>query len=192
MIIKGGIEVCQSEIERHTLAFLAKRSGGIEGEYAEVGVFKGGTAMIISQEKPPHKRLFLFDTFEGLKDAQEIDGGLINGNIRGSDEDYIVRLFIGQDSVIIRKGYFPDSVGNSMDDSVFAFVHIDVDTYKSTLNCLEYFHNKMSSGAAIVIHDYSHPNLKGVKKAVDEFSKNKNNIVVASVEHSSQAIINYA
>ncbi len=49
----------------------------------------------------------------------------------------------------------------------FSFVHLDVDTYRSTLKCLEYFYTRINAGGAIISHDYN--SAPGVKKAIDEF-----------------------
>ena len=56
-------------------------------------------------------------------------------------------------------------------DTIFCLVHLDTDRYKSTLEGLEYFYNRLVSGGRVVIHDYNCIGTPGVKLAVDEFVK---------------------
>ena len=73
-------------------------------------------------------------------------------------------------NVLFYKGLFPDTA-LSVKDKKFSFVHMDVDIYESTLHGLDFFYPRMNQGGVILIHDYiSSP---GVKKAVDDFFKNK-------------------
>jgi len=54
----------------------------------------------------------------------------------------------------------------------FAFVHLDVDLYQSTQDCLEWFYPRMSRGGVIVSHDYLSAT-QGVKRVFDEFFADK-------------------
>jgi len=56
-----------------------------------------------------------------------------------------------------------------MDNSKYSFVHLDTDTYESTIRGLEYFSTRMSIGGSIVIHDYYNSQCPGVSVAVDKF-----------------------
>ena len=73
-------------------------------------------------------------------------------------------------NVFFHKGLFP-TTAESIKNNKFSFVHIDVDTYKSTLNCLNTFYLQMSRGGIIISHDYS--SVLGVKKAFDDFFQDK-------------------
>ena len=50
----------------------AKTQTLVDGDYAEVGVCEGGTAKTICEAKKD-KSLYLFDTFDGLPETEEID-----------------------------------------------------------------------------------------------------------------------
>ncbi len=54
-----------------------------------------------------------------------------------------------------------------MSGKKFSFVHLDVDTYKSTLDCLAFFYGRMSRGEILISQDYHAAT--GVRIAVDEF-----------------------
>ena len=56
---------------------LAKAQSKRPGDFAEVGVYQGGSARVICEAKGS-KRLRLFDTFSGLpEDSSEADGGVL-------------------------------------------------------------------------------------------------------------------
>lgn len=55
----------------------------------------------------------------------------------------------------------------------FSLVNLDVDTYRSTGTCLEYFYPRMVRGGCIISHDYRAESCPGVKLAIDEFFEDK-------------------
>ena len=70
--------------------------------------------------------------------------------------------------VICVVGEFPATFYVSHPISV-SFVHVDMDTYISTLYALLLFHPLMIDGGVFMIHDYDNHGLPGVKRAADEF-----------------------
>lgn len=145
----------------------AKNQTYIDGDYAEVGVFKGATAKTICEAKG-NKHLHLFDTFEGLPKVNEIDRRFKESMYK-ADHEYVKRKLSNYQNVHIYKGMFPKT-GEKLSDIKFAFVHLDVDIYQSTKDCLEFFYNKLSKNGILISHDY---HAEGVKKAFDEFFKDK-------------------
>ena len=145
----------------------AKNQTYIGGEYAEVGVFKGATAKAICEAKR-NKHLYLFDTFDGLPEIDKIDTRF-KPKMFKSDFRKVKDKLKKYSNVHIYKGLFPET-GILIQNKKFAFVHLDVDTYKSTKDCLKFFYNKMSKGGIIISHDY---HAQGVKKAFDEFFQDK-------------------
>jgi len=145
----------------------AKHQVSVDGDYAEVGVFKGATAKAICEAKL-NKNLYLFDTFEGLPEVQEIDTMFKSKALKSTFERVKDKL-ANYENVYIYKGLFPKT-GSSIQYAKFAFVHLDVDIYQSTKDCLEFFYDKMSKNGVIISHDY---HALGVRKAFDEFFKNK-------------------
>jgi hypothetical protein len=84
------------------------------------------------------------------------------GNVQAYLQDFC--------NVLFHQGFFPDSAAG-LEDLRFSFVHLDVDIYRSTLSCLEWFYPRMNRGAMLVSHDY--PVAEGVRKAFDEFLADK-------------------
>lgn len=154
--------------EMYNLAYLVSNLSRIDGELAEAGVYAGASAKLINLIKPKSKKLFLFDTFEGLpkKSAadQDIDA-LEEGEYNCSYDS--VRRYINDGSVRLHKGMFPKDTGKHIKDTKFCFVHPDMDLYESTRDALNFFSSRMTKQGIILCHDY--PTIKGVKKAVEDF-----------------------
>lgn len=144
---------------------------------AEVGVYKGGTSYLIANTDP-NRLLFACDSFEGLPKPTNNDTFHKQGDFKDTDYE-TVKAKLNYPQVIVRKGFFPDSVIHSdMFLMKFSFVHIDVDLYESTFSCLMFFYDKMVKDGIIVIDDYEMISCPGVKKAVDEFMKGKPELIV--------------
>jgi len=155
----------------------------VDGDIAEVGVFMGGTAKVICEAKGL-KSLHLFDTFEGLPDVGEIDADKFHVGQYESDYEHTVEYLRGYENVYFYKGIFPET-SSPVRDKQFSLVHLDVDTFKSTLACLEFFYPRMNRGGLILSHDYSVA--RGVRKAYDDFFSDKPETVVRLSE--SQCIV---
>lgn len=145
----------------------------LEGDVAELGVYKGEFAKHINRRFPDRK-LYLFDTFEGF-DCQEAETELAAGHC---DEEFIEKFKLGseyltlskmknRENCIVKKGLFPDSLEGL--ETKFIFVSLDVDFEKSIYEGLKYFYPRLVKGGYIFIHNYNDRRLKGVKKAVDQF-----------------------
>ena len=151
----------------------AKAALKIKGDYAEVGVYKGGSAKVIAQING-NKKLHLFDTFVGLPSISSQDKYFGKGEYV-SPLPYAKRLLLGYNKIYFYPGLLPKTT-TRLKALNFAFVHLDVDLYKSTKDALGYFYPKMSVGGMILSHDY--PSSVGVRKAFDEFFNDKVEIVL--------------
>jgi hypothetical protein len=154
------------QAEKIYLAVIATKK--VPGDIAEAGVYQGGSARLICEAKGD-KPLHLFDTFEGLPEVAHIDDGFHKGQFKESLEN-VKRYLVRYENVYFHKGLIP-STFDPIKDISFSFVHLDVDLYESTLNCLNFFYPRMTEGGVIISHDY--PSAAGVKKAFDEFFKDK-------------------
>jgi len=188
--LKGKIpDIGQSDDEKMVLAGVADVTKNVIGNIAEVGVYSGGSAKLIKRFKNNDKKMYLFDTFSGLSDCNENDGEYLKNGFFIYDYELVKKEFEDDKDVTLYKGYFPDSTNIDIDNDNFSLVHLDVDTYTSTLNCLNYFYDKMTKGGIIVIHDYQmHSQIDGVPLAVDEFLSDKNEIIITL--NTTQGLIN--
>lgn len=144
--------------------------GGIAGEIAECGVWRGHLSKFL-REQMPQRKLYLFDTFEGF-DTRD---SLTTGDLRFRDTSVEGVLdYIGDSrNVVVRKGFFPETAVG-LEHERFALVVLDFDKYEPTLAGLEFFYEKMNSGGFIFVHDYSNPESDwACSRALNEFLADK-------------------
>ena len=171
------MEICQTNNEVNKLKELVKKSNLVGGDLIEIGIFQGGTSNIIENNKLTEKKLYLVDTFEGLMDVDQTNDNTSESNLKNTDFKYVdinhlVNYFNGKNVEVI-KSYFPKDLPDGFQNLKFSFIHLDVDTYLSTLNSLNFLYEMINPGGIIVIHDYINNSAPGVKIAVDEFLTGK-------------------
>jgi len=144
----------------------------IQGSFAELGVYKGDSAIVIHL-MDPSRTFHLFDTFEGFqqKDLDIETGKAATYTTHNFADTSIerVKMKLISDKFIFHKGYFPDTT-QDINDEKFALVNMDVDLYNPTKAGLEFFYPRLSPGGVIIVHDYN-SDWPGIMKAVDDFSK---------------------
>ncbi|RKM59518.1 hypothetical protein D6856_09885 [Butyrivibrio sp. XB500-5] len=153
-------------------------SNNILGNVAECGVFRGDSAKYINKYFPDRK-LFLCDTFEGFSKS-DLKNEIENSNVNFLESRFADRNFFEETSVdlvmkkmpypekvVIKQGYFPESMEGVSDK--FAFVNLDMDLYIPMYEGLKFFWNKMAEGGCILLHDYFSDNFIRVKDAVYDF-----------------------
>lgn len=172
-------------LERDRLFMLwqfAKQASKFSGSFAQVGVFRGGSARLIAYAKEGNGRPFyIFDTFKGMPKVNEkIDlhkeGDFINTSLESVKKIFSDSKDYPKDLVFC-PGFFPATSDPARNDK-FSFVYIDVDIYQSTLDSLNFFYPKMLQGAFMIFDDYMGKNTPGVKKALDEFLIDKKEIPI--------------
>lgn len=147
-------------------------AGNVEGNTAELGVYRGDFAKYINSVFPD-KRLYLFDTFEGFaasdveNDIQRGYSNSVIGQYCNPDVELVLNKMRHKGNCVIKKGYFPETA-NGVED-LFAFVNIDVDLYQPIYEGLKYFYPRLSKGGYIFIHDYNNIEFFGVKEAVRRY-----------------------
>lgn len=161
----------------------------ITGAFVECGVWKGGCAAVaafIADRAKSNRKVWLFDSFEGLPEPTEKDGLLakeyakdktsgklltINrcvGPIEDVKEIFFSKLKIDKKNVEIKKGWFQNTLPEEKNKiGVIAILRLDGDWYESTKCCLDYLYDKVICGGYIVIDDYGY--WQGAKIALDEF-----------------------
>lgn len=151
---------------------LVKRTSHLAGDMAEIGVYKGGSSRVIATTDP-NRMLYSCDTFEGLPQEDSSIDLHHKGDFNDTSFEE-VKKFLNLPNIIIIKGFFPDpTLHQVMYNSKFSFVHLDVDLYQCTKECLEFFYDRLVPGGILVSDDYLWKNCPGVKKAFDEFMEGK-------------------
>lgn len=150
----------------------------LNGVVVEVGVYQGGSALILAQNTP--SLIYLFDTFSGMPHYNpEIDSQWKIGSFAEVSYDQILEEFKKYSNVSVYKGEFPKENSEVLNGQQIKFLHLDVDNYQSYKDCLEYFYHRMVVGGIMVFDDYNESCCPGANKAIDEFFEGKEKIVCA-------------
>ncbi len=165
---------------------------GIPGDFVECGVWKGGAAMLMAltllQMNTADRRLFLFDTFQGMTPPTEKDKVAWSGQAvqekweqdkRGEKNNFgwwaVPRHEVIQnlhttgypDSRIITvEGDVKQTIPDQSSENI-ALLRLDTDWYESTLHELKHLYPKLQPGGVLLLDDYGH--FTGARKAVDEY-----------------------
>ena len=153
--------------ENYTLYSCLNATKHLQGDIAEVGVYKGGTAKLIAEIKGS-KELYLCDTFEGLPETKDKDQFVKKGWLHDTSVETVREYLKGYEKINFLKGIFPNTSG-PIENKKFSFVHLDTNLYQSTLDSLEFFWPRMVMDGRIVSHDYNTTSMPGIKKAFLEF-----------------------
>ncbi len=149
-----------------TLEAICRELKDVPGAAAELGVFRGEFAAAMNALLPERK-LFLFDTFTGFDPEENAPEGLAAAHENASAEAVLQRLPHAE-SAVIRAGLFPETAAG-LEDETFALVSLDADLEESTLAGLRWFAPRMVSGGFLLLHDWNHPGLPGVRAAVERY-----------------------
>lgn len=166
----------------YTLWQMVPHMRGLEGEAAEIGVWRGGSVKVICErmKRIDHKcRLLLFDTFGGMPPCDKTVDAHNEGDFKNTSVAEVKERIKEYDWCEIIPGFFP-ATAPPYEDLKFKWVHIDVDIYKSVMDCCEWFYDRMVPGGLMIFDDYGTHSCAGAKKAVDEFFANKTEAVIYS------------
>jgi O-methyltransferase len=156
----------------HELWQTVEQCAPLGGAIVEVGVYKGGSAVLI-RDAAPHAPLYLFDTFAGhpSTDPERDNSGHYPGRFNDTSLESVQALFEGHpNQPTFVQGTFPDSLAqvNGL-PSRLCFVHVDVDLYAGTRACFEELWPLLAVGGAMICDDYGFEDCPGAKTAVREF-----------------------
>jgi hypothetical protein len=153
----------------------ARQGACVPGHFAEVGVYRGGTARLLAELRGS-KTLFLFDTFTGMPETGKADFVQIGDFADTSFEG--VKRFVGiSDSIRYLPGYFPETA-EPIRDETFSLVHIDVDRAESATDCCAFFYSRLARGGILLFDDYGHAACAALTTAVDHFFADKPEAVI--------------
>ena len=168
--MSGSASPPHSLVSGEVTAALVKRALATPpGAFCEVGVYHGGTAWHLSRAaESQSRRIFLFDTFEGIPYKGQFDSHQV-GDFRDTS---LAEVQAAIPYAICIKGIFPESTRQLDPHALIrvAFVHLDCDQYKSYAGALTWFAHRMVPGGVIWCDDM--PALEGAARAINEFCAN--------------------
>ncbi len=157
-------------VRLRSLEAICRSLADVDGDAAELGVYRGAFARCI-RLLLPERKLYLFDTFEGFDagEAEEEGKGLVEAH-RNTAADAVLARMPGPEGVVLRQGLFP-ATAEGLEELRFALVSLDADLEKSTLEGLRWFWPRLSPGGCLLLHDWANPRLPGVKRALERFER---------------------
>ena len=171
---------------------LAKQALHLPGDFAECGVFKGGTARMIARllsASGANKILHLFDSFEGMPESSEYSRDAHAPGDFGDTSMPAVQKVIDPYLAVceFHPGFLPGTF-TGLEDRAFAFVYLDLDIYPSTRDALAFFYERLVPGGILVGDDYAFSNYRyAARAAFDEFFADKPEMVLSLV--SGQCVV---
>jgi hypothetical protein len=156
----------------------------VGGDVCEFGCNEGATSRLLANEILPHpdRRLWLFDSFEGLPAPGEKDrliddiagtGSMAayQGDMRAHEDQVRDKLalvpFPPQRTRIV-KGWIDKTLATADVPGEVAFAYVDFDFYDPIRLALEFLDRTMPAGGFAVVDDYGFFS-EGAQLAVDEF-----------------------
>jgi hypothetical protein len=165
---------------------------GTEGDFAELGVWRGNTAAVLAHYAGiNNRRVFLFDTFEGFQKNDLIGVDADKQLEFGNTSEDLVKGVIGAESrrCSFVKGHFPGTISQEHRQAKYAVVNLDCDLYEPMKAGLEFFYPRLSKGGLLVLHDYSSLFWEGARKAIDEFCRQSGELPVLLPDKSGSVFI---
>jgi O-methyltransferase len=136
-----------------------------------VGVWKGGTEALLcaAAAQNPRTRVYLADTFAGVVKAS-VDDPMYKGGEHADTSEVEVLALLGKiqaSNFRILRGIFPDDLPPQEKIEQIKLCHIDVDTYGSAKDVLEYVWTRMVRGGVVVFDDYGFWGREGITRYVN-------------------------
>ena len=127
-----------------------------ETSFIEIGSWRGGVSGLVALEND-YKDVdyFVCDTFKGVVNSSEKDTFFKNNEYNTASITDVKEVEkITSKKFQIVEGIFPSSMENVKISKPVSFAHIDVDTYVSAKESLEFLLANSISGAVIILDDY--------------------------------------
>jgi hypothetical protein len=168
---------------RHAdLAWLSRQVQHVDGDYAEIGVFRGHAfRKIATLAHSQGKKAHAFDSFVGLDDPGDLDGpaqdfprGMFGV---GGPQTFAARMDgynVPRAFYQLHAGYIPDCFTDVPDAVRFSFALLDVDHYEPTVQALDWIWPRLNATGVLALDDFlpSHEIL--ATRAIKEFLRRQN------------------
>jgi len=185
----------------------------VPGDFVECGVWKGGSSMIMAKtllsKNETTRKIYLYDTFEGMPEPAEIDTRISDGRSgiktwkEQQKEDYNEWCYVSleevktnmqrteypEENLVFVKGKVEDTIPGTVPQKI-ALLRLDTDFFESTYHELVHLFPLLSNGGVLILDDYGH--WAGAKKAVDQYFKENNiTILLNRIDYAARLGIKY-
>lgn len=173
---------------------LLKQCRNLEGDYVEIGTFKGDSAsaaLNYMKKENINKKAYFLDTFVGF-DYEEAynsqDACWQNTHKKTSYEEVKKRLEKYDNAAVIQANIISQELPEEIDKICLA--NIDVDMYEAVKAALYKVKDKMVKNGIIIAEDYGHtPGLIGAQKAANEFLEENPDKFITIYLNSGQLLL---
>lgn len=159
----------------------ARHAMNLEGDLVECGVFTGILSTVICHSIPDfgEKKLWLFDTFEGLPvelvcEKNKNNAESLNQNYykRVNSEDLVREEFSKFSYVKIIKGVLPESIPLDIIEKI-SYLSIDLNYPEAEISIIELLWDRLVPGAIVLLDDYGFEGHTDQYTAWNEFAQKK-------------------
>ena len=182
----------------------------VEGAFVECGVWKGGSMMMVAHTLKDmgvtDRKLWLYDTYEGMTDPSEVDvdwigrsGAALMETAKAAEGGAWARAQLDEVTANMESTGYPMSQmvfcrGNVLETipaqgpESIALLRLDTDWYESTKHELVHLFPRLSPRGVLIVDDYGH--FKGARKAVDEyFGSLPEKYLMHRIDYSGRTIV---
>lgn len=176
------------------------------GDIVECGIWRGGNLFLAKKIQDKYykeikRKLYGFDTFEGMPEPSIHDGVKVNKtyqNFKNKNEpwtkaslddvkNFSKKLFSDIDEFNFIKGKVEDTLKDNKNlPNKISLLRLDTDLYESTKVELNILYPLLVEKGILIIDDYG--DFQGCRKAVDEYFSDKN-VLMISVDKSCRVIV---
>ena len=141
--------------------------------------------LVLRELRRPHRRVFLYDTFEGMVEPGDRDvsfrgeraGAIWQQRRRGSTSDWCYSSLEEVQANVRSTGLDPgrfEFVKGRVEETIpatvpdrIALLRLDTDWYESTYHELRHLYPRLSVGGVLILDDYGH--WAGAREATDRY-----------------------
>ena len=186
------------------VAYLSRNA--IPGDIAECGVWRGGSMMAVAlallARNDTTRSLYLYDTFEGMAPAGDVDRSL-DGKTAESQREHrwcyasledvrrnLLSTRYPSDRIHFVKGRVEGTIPGIVPPRL-ALLRLDTDWYESTKHELIHLFPRLSDRGIMIVDDYGH--WQGARKAVDEYFQERNECVfLHRIDYTARLVVKHA
>lgn len=181
------------------------RINKIDGDFVECGVWKGGNILGIMEYLYYHniidRKVWLYDTFQGMTQPEDIDVDLKNQNALDILQHVLCYSPLDEVKKNLSNSKFPINnvkyiVGdicetlnhkNNLPNKI-SLLRLDTDWYKSTKKEMDILYPYLIKDGVLIVDDYGH--WKGSKIAIDEYFLTHNiPAIIQKIDYTGVKII---
>jgi O-methyltransferase len=162
----------------YVVCWAAAKGRHLQGDYVECGVNKGGYSRAamhyINFASLRDKKFYLVDTYNGIpNEFLEEENRAILESLYSECYEETRRTFAPFKNAVLVRGCVP-YILSEVKAAKVCYLSIDMNSAVPSIAAAEFFWDKMSSGAVMVLDDYGFSMFVRQKHAFDEFGRAKN------------------